>query len=449
MEINTTALGDNVYKLQIALQPEDYWNAFEKEVSKTAPKANMKGFRKGKTPISVIKKMYGDSILADLVDKKINEKLTEHITNNQITTFTQPLIVQSESNLSIDPNDKSRSYVAVFEYCELPKFQINGLDDVFDYFTTEVSDDAAQLEVERYAKMFGTYSEVEDITEDTNLRVKFEQMSNGVVIEDGFKSPDALVAFNKLAPEVKEKIKSLKKGDTIFLKVGQIEPDQKLSMLKKYTLGVADEVEISEDTDVLATINSIHKQTPMEFTPENLKSYFNVESVDEFKEILKSNKERSIENEAKEAVKFAIKNKLMADTNLQMSESYARKWLKEAEKLEDDKIEKDIENFMQDLKWNYISNELLSRYDIKVEQSDLKEKIDKAITNYEMRNQIRLNDQDYRKAFQSIASDKDEMMRYSRVIQSEKLAETLFDKVTKNELALSEEDFKSKIKELK
>ena len=45
--------------LDITLEPSDYTPAVKSELKKFRNQAQLKGFRKGKTPESVIKKMYG------------------------------------------------------------------------------------------------------------------------------------------------------------------------------------------------------------------------------------------------------------------------------------------------------------------------------------------------------------------------------------------------------
>ena len=53
--------------------------------------ANIPGFRPGKTPLSVIKKKYGKSILADELNKLINQSLNDFIQKNNLDILGNPL----------------------------------------------------------------------------------------------------------------------------------------------------------------------------------------------------------------------------------------------------------------------------------------------------------------------------------------------------------------------
>jgi FKBP-type peptidyl-prolyl cis-trans isomerase (trigger factor) len=77
--------------LDITLEPSDYLPAVESELKKFKNQAQLKGFRKGKTPESVIKKMYGKSILADVINKTLQDKLFGYLDEEKINYLGQPL----------------------------------------------------------------------------------------------------------------------------------------------------------------------------------------------------------------------------------------------------------------------------------------------------------------------------------------------------------------------
>jgi len=58
-------------ELIIVLEKSDYLDKYKSELKKYKNKAHLKGFRKGKTPLSAIKKMYGQSVLADVINEKL------------------------------------------------------------------------------------------------------------------------------------------------------------------------------------------------------------------------------------------------------------------------------------------------------------------------------------------------------------------------------------------
>lgn len=64
-------------------------NARLGEIAKTV---NMKGFRKGKAPLNVVKAQYGDSILGEIVEQTVNQESQKVLNDNKIKPAMQPKI---------------------------------------------------------------------------------------------------------------------------------------------------------------------------------------------------------------------------------------------------------------------------------------------------------------------------------------------------------------------
>ena len=63
----------------VTLEKSDYEAQFDQELQKFRKQAAMKGFRKGKTPASMVRKMYGRSVLADLINNLLSKELFGYI----------------------------------------------------------------------------------------------------------------------------------------------------------------------------------------------------------------------------------------------------------------------------------------------------------------------------------------------------------------------------------
>ena len=84
--------GNLMSQLTITLETGDYKPAFDKEMNKYKREASLKGFRKGKTPLSVIRKFYGKSILAKVVDETLQEKMRDTIKEKELSLITSPIL---------------------------------------------------------------------------------------------------------------------------------------------------------------------------------------------------------------------------------------------------------------------------------------------------------------------------------------------------------------------
>jgi len=101
MNITKETVGDLNAIIHINLTEEDYIGQVNTELTNYRKKASMPGFRPGKVPMGIIKKMYGKSVLAEEVNKKVSEGLNNYILENKLNILGYP-IPNMEKNATID-----------------------------------------------------------------------------------------------------------------------------------------------------------------------------------------------------------------------------------------------------------------------------------------------------------------------------------------------------------
>ena len=69
--------------LTVKMEKEDYQARVEKALKSFRQKANMPGFRPGMVPMGLIKKQYGSAILAEEVNKLLQDKVYEYLKENK------------------------------------------------------------------------------------------------------------------------------------------------------------------------------------------------------------------------------------------------------------------------------------------------------------------------------------------------------------------------------
>ena len=77
--------------IKITLKEADYQPKVEEKVKDFSKKASIKGFRPGKVPTSVIKRMYGKSILVDEINHILTHSINDYIKENKINVLGDPL----------------------------------------------------------------------------------------------------------------------------------------------------------------------------------------------------------------------------------------------------------------------------------------------------------------------------------------------------------------------
>lgn len=84
---------DNVNAtLTISFTEDDYQNDVKKELNEIGRTRPIKGFRLGHVPFGMLKKFYGDQVMANVIDKKLSKALTDYIVSNKIDILGEPMV---------------------------------------------------------------------------------------------------------------------------------------------------------------------------------------------------------------------------------------------------------------------------------------------------------------------------------------------------------------------
>jgi len=82
--------------LKIQINKADYEERVNNVLKDYRKKANMPGFRPGKVPEGLVKKMYGSSALLDEINKIISESLSKYILDNKLNLLGEPIPSEKE-----------------------------------------------------------------------------------------------------------------------------------------------------------------------------------------------------------------------------------------------------------------------------------------------------------------------------------------------------------------
>ena len=96
------ALLNDIVKVHI--QKDDYLPGFENKVKKYSKTVDVKGFRKGMVPAGMVKKMYGDGILAEEINALIDQSLDKFIKENNIKMLGRPIPSESQEQIDLNAN---------------------------------------------------------------------------------------------------------------------------------------------------------------------------------------------------------------------------------------------------------------------------------------------------------------------------------------------------------
>ena len=134
-------------KIVVNVKKEDYLPTFEKALKSYGKKASLPGFRKGMVPVSLIKKMYGASVLADEVLKTVEKELSKYMVDEKLDIFAQPLPLPENDSRNINAESPA-DYVFAFEVGLKPEFTLPDLSVATVHnFNVQVTDEMIETEV--------------------------------------------------------------------------------------------------------------------------------------------------------------------------------------------------------------------------------------------------------------------------------------------------------------
>jgi trigger factor len=213
LEITLNKLNNTEGVIKIKLTEGDYQPHVEEKVRDYSRKANIKGFRQGKVPTGVIKKMFGKSILVDEVNHVLSHKLTDYIRENNLKILGEPLPNQDKAR-TIDW-DSQKDFEFEYQVGMVDEFSYNLSSDVkVKSYPIEVDSKVIDETLQDVRKRFGkaTYPEVSEAGDNVFGELRSLELTDG---EPSVKKEHAYVQGEKVKKDQQHKFAGLKKDDVL------------------------------------------------------------------------------------------------------------------------------------------------------------------------------------------------------------------------------------------
>ncbi len=157
-------------------------------------KVRLKGFRPGKVPMAHLRKVYGKSAMAEVVNEVLTKSVTDAVEGRGETPAMQPDIKLDEGSVGDVMEGKSDlSFDITYEI--LPPIEVSGLEAItIERPVVTIEDEAVETEVTEIAKRNRDYEAVERAAQDEDrLTINFAGRVDGELFEGGTAEDVALV----------------------------------------------------------------------------------------------------------------------------------------------------------------------------------------------------------------------------------------------------------------
>lgn len=363
--------------IKLTIEKSDYETRVADVLKNYQKKAQMPGFRPGKVPAGLIKKMYGNAVLVDEINKLVSEKLSGYLTENKLDILGEPLPSESQEPIDFDTQD---SFDFAFDIALNPAIEVKlSKRDKVPYYTIQVTNDMLDGQVKSMTSRFGSSEKVEKVGAESLVKGDFIQLdANGNVLEGGIVAEDAVMSLAVVKDEA-EKGKLLGKavGDEVVFEPKKSFPnDTEISYLLKITKEQAAEV----SGEFRFVVKEITEFVDPELNQDLFDKLFGpgaVTSKEEMEAKVKADLEKNFVMESDYRFSMDAREKLTSKIDIALPEAFLKRWMKATNqgenKVTDEDIDRDMPKFLEDLKWQLVKNEIVKSNDIKIEQQDLVE----------------------------------------------------------------------------
>jgi len=212
VQVTITSHSDVQQEVEITLANDELQPLFDKAYQKYRAKAELKGFRKGKAPMEMIRKIYGEAIEHDALDTIANDAYHKAMEERSI----HPLGTPSLTDMDFKRGEQFRFKITyeVKPAVELKKYKGIAVEKLVHPVTdAEVEDELLQLR-----KVHSTTSPAEMAADDEHVvTADVQELDDAGTPLVGKKSADVrfYLADHSLAPEIKGSLRNTKAGDEV------------------------------------------------------------------------------------------------------------------------------------------------------------------------------------------------------------------------------------------
>ena len=316
--------------LSVSLEKADYEPKVDEQIKSYRKKAQIPGFRPGTAPVSMLKKMYGKSFIADEVNKLASEKMFGYLKDNDIDILGQPLL--SIDNPSEVDFDHSENFTFNFDLGLSPSFEFNiSAKDSITKYVIEVDEKEVENEINNLCRRYGILEKIEESTSESDsiLVILTELDADNQAFEGGVTNQETTIIPELIKDEAtKNLFMNSKTGDKIVADIKLLFNDNETVMAS--ATGIPKEGLHDLNPNFEVEIKNIQKFSPAEVGQELFDKIFGeglVTDEETFKSKLKENLEIYFNSESEHHLEHELDHFILEKHSFTLPDSFLKRWL--------------------------------------------------------------------------------------------------------------------------
>lgn len=368
MDITRTDVDELNAQLTIKLDPKDYQERVGSILSDYKKKMNMPGFRPGKVPMGMVKKMYGKAVLAEELNKVFSDKLMKYLTENKLDVLGQPL-PSAESNNKIDLEMDGEVFEFTYDLGLAPQFDVNlSSKDKLDYFKIIIDETLIDKYAKDIAKRYGKVSNSDAAGDEDMLHGIFRELDKeGNEVEGGMHAHSTISIEFVEDSKAKKQLLGAKIGDKLTVDPNKITrgPGDIAQMLN-----ISQSKAESMKQDFSFEIEQVYHMEPADLNQELFDKLYGpdqVKSEEEFRNKIREELEKNLQVDSDRKFYKDLSDKLISKLKIKVPEGFLRRWIIETnEEMDETKLEEEWDRYLEGIKWQIIESKIVKENELNV-----------------------------------------------------------------------------------
>ncbi len=282
---------------RVTITAKDIDARVDDEVKAIAPTVRMPGFRPGKVPANLIRKMHADALSADALNKAIDQGVQKLMADHKLRPALQPAVALA------DGYERGKDAELTVSLEVLPDIEAPSIDGLkLERLTVPADDKAVMAKIEEFAaqmKRFEDAPKTKKAAQGDQVIIDFAGSVDGVAFDGGTGEDMAVeIGSGQLIPGFEDQLVGTKVGDEKTIKVTFPE-EYPVETLK------------GQPAEFAITVKEVKVPAASKIDDEFAKS-LGLENLDKLKELMKDQVEQELNGLTRTYMKRKLLDQLAA-----------------------------------------------------------------------------------------------------------------------------------------
>ncbi len=379
MTVTEEKVDNLLSKVRVNLKKEDYEPNIRKQIKTLAKQVSVKGFRPGMVPLDMVKKMYGNSVLVEELNKVLNDEVYKYINDNKIEIIASP-IPASGQKLDIDIASL-KDIDFSFELAIAPNVDLSFIDNsAFTKYRIKAEEKMLDEEALRIQKRFATYEYPEVVGETDVLTFSIEELNEDGTPKEGGQNTVTTLSPDLLKYSAKAKVLPLKKQESFEYDVFDL-MDRERHEVAKNILNMNDLTKLDEvGNKFKLTLNNITRSVPAVINEEFFVKVYGEngpKTEEEMRANIKSDLEAYFDGQTDSYLVNDIYKVIIEKANFPLPDEFLKRWIDVTNEkpISAEEIEKDYPGFAKSLRWSLVQRKVIADNGIEISNEEVTDKV--------------------------------------------------------------------------